>query len=1829
MGFINANFFQEENEPRNFGYFSSSLIKDYTLYLFPKAILIILQAIYSSIPHIVNAMESSPKEGTYVEGEILIAYKDSETSLGTLSKSMGLPIRSIKKLERFNCEHVALPKGLSVQEAISKLSKFQGIRYCEPNYLYELHKTPDDPEFDRLWALEKIGAPIVWEHTTGSVNVVVGVLDSGIHYNHPDIASNVWRNPGEIPDNGMDDDDNGYVDDIMGIDLVDDDSDPLDDSGHGSHVSGILGAVGNNNSAVTGINWQVKILALRISSADGFINSARIAKALDYILDMKSRGINIRITNNSWGGSNPSQILHDVFSQLSNAGVLIVCAAGNSRKNNDFSPSFPANYDVGGIISVAASREEDRIAGFSNYGRQTVDLAAPGTTILSLHKDRESLAYQQGTSMAAPHVTGAAALLSSFDPSLSMATLKSIIMGSVDRIPEMENFVASGGRLSVANAMEFLRSDSRVDLVFGRSTSDVFSGQDMYLSSVDQKVTGVASVDNPTVYYLKIENDGGHQDSFTVKSDLESNEEWSITFYDAWDNGNDVTDQIINDGWNVIDLPTEEFKPFRVEVAPVVENSAQDALSFTISSQVLSNENVFDKVWINTRSKSVQPGIHLASKSGSGKSGNGSSFNSGISGNGRFVVFASDATNLVSDDTNEERDIFVRDLVLGNTEIIHFTDDDQTGVNLRDMPSISANGQYVVFETSFKENNDTITPSNVYLKDRQTGDLRRISKSFLLGGLPNAPSYQPQVSSDGRYVVYTSFANNIDVLDSGFNQDIFLYDIQNDTTEIVSVSSLNIRGNGTSVSASINDDGSIVAFISDSTNLVNSDTNGIAQVYLRDRVNGTTHLVSVSNSGLVSNKDCSKPHISGDGRIVLYESLGTNLIPGQDNEFKKVFLYEVQNGFTELVSFTDSGNQANKDSLLPAISSNGRFITFTSAASNIIDSEKTPAFEIYLWDRLTGNRDIIGYNEKGIKALNNTNGGTFSADGQFLAFNSWVASLSFEDGNGSSDVFVVNLGRVRPNAMISKWDEEDFSGVGIVNTKRSQRQSQEIMPGETAAYKIRVLNQGVESDQLKIDSTSAPTGWNVRFLNLTSDSGDITEEIVAHGWTTPSLQPGESIELKLEVTIDGNPNNIPRSFEMVVTMSAANKRGAMDAVSAVTSIPQSFPGSFMISRSMDGTPANSTSSRMSLSADGRFVTFMSEASNLVPEDSNERSDVFLYNRVTDRISRVSESLSGGGGLAESTSPSISRDRSRLVFHSRSSNTIDDTTEIRNDIYLRDYANDTLKKVTVVPESSGVVEANRGSQLPRLSGNGKWIIFQSVATNLGPEDDNGAWDLYLYDIDNQLFEIISQSSTGELGNGDSTNGHITFDGRYIVFNSFATNLVLDDENVYEDVYLIDREENHIELISKSFDGATANGPSIANGISDDGRFILFSSYASNIAQDDMNGELDLFLYDHSTDETVPINTESQIATGAVGSGSGSISPDGEWITFSTIANALNSEYSSEFSNVVVYHIETGEISVISLTNLDKQANGSSFSGEFSADGRYMAFLTRSSDLAGELPRDTGQVMLYDMASFQPDILVAGGENSVFRGENLFEPEEQKVYQLTSAGDTKVFKTRVKNGGTYPDRFVITGNTLEDNSYEIGYFFGEIDISELVMHEGWVTSELVPGEMVEIEIRIKENSTISVDRNVLLDVLSTTDVFKADQAIAITEADHDKDGMSDTWEKSFWGTITQAAMNTDQDDDNILDFQEFIAGTDPTTTDSKPILSIDKTPGKETFTLRWQSNFDRFYTLQQAGTADGIFTDLTEQIRGAPPENTYEDLNSESKNTSFYRLHIERP
>jgi thermitase len=367
---------------------------------------------------------------------------------------------------------VQLPNGTDMQSAINAYQSNPDVLYAEPDYVIsilpdqteavvldtnpqKILSMPNDAIFPDQWSFHNTGqtggtpgadidAPGAWDISTGSSSVVVAVIDTGVLYTHSDLSANIWNNTDEFPGNGIDDDNNGYVDDIRGWDFVNNDNDPNDDKDHGTHVSGTIGAVGNNAIGVAGVNWQVKIMPLKAFNFEGVGSTSDAIKAIEY-----ANANGATIISNSWGGGLFDQGLKDV---IDDSPAVVVCAAGNGGSNNDDYPLYPASYNSTNIISVAASDRNDNLASFSNFGLSSVDLAAPGKDIWSTYLDG-NYALMSGTSMATPHVSGVAALVKAENPLLTSAQIRNIIILTVDLKGSLSGKVESGGRLNASTAV--------------------------------------------------------------------------------------------------------------------------------------------------------------------------------------------------------------------------------------------------------------------------------------------------------------------------------------------------------------------------------------------------------------------------------------------------------------------------------------------------------------------------------------------------------------------------------------------------------------------------------------------------------------------------------------------------------------------------------------------------------------------------------------------------------------------------------------------------------------------------------------------------------------------------------------------------------------------------------------------------------------------------------------------------------------------------------------------------------------------------------------------------------------------------------------------------------------------------------------------------------------------------------------------------------------------------------------------------------------------------------------------------------------------------------
>lgn len=395
----------------------------------------------------------------FVQGELLVRFASGTSTLqreqtvaalgGTISRRTYALVKDLRL--------VRLGAGRTVEDALPAFNAAPGVLYAEPNYLVRANETvPDDPRFGELWGMKNagqsggtVGADIratdAWEVNTGDGSVIVAISDSGVDYNHEDLAANMWINSGEIPGNGIDDDGNGYVDDVYGINAVTGSGDPMDDHNHGTHVAGTIGAVGNNSIGVAGVSWNVQLMAVKFLKSNGYGSTGDGILTIDYAVANGARVINA-----SWGGGGYSQALKDSLIAAGDAGVLFCAAAGNDNEDIADHPNYPASFHLTNMIVVMSTDRNDNRSSFSTYGATGTDIAAPGSSILSTRRGGGYM-NMSGTSMATPHVSGAAALLLSINPLLGPVEIRQILMETSN--PVVPGLNLSGGRLDLAAAV--------------------------------------------------------------------------------------------------------------------------------------------------------------------------------------------------------------------------------------------------------------------------------------------------------------------------------------------------------------------------------------------------------------------------------------------------------------------------------------------------------------------------------------------------------------------------------------------------------------------------------------------------------------------------------------------------------------------------------------------------------------------------------------------------------------------------------------------------------------------------------------------------------------------------------------------------------------------------------------------------------------------------------------------------------------------------------------------------------------------------------------------------------------------------------------------------------------------------------------------------------------------------------------------------------------------------------------------------------------------------------------------------------------------------------
>ena len=408
----------------------------------------------------VLAQNQDPLEFEHVPDQLLVKFQpDTDPSIiaainGQIGSFTSLDFRLDPDLRL-----VQLREGSDLREGLNYYKLQPEVRFAEPNFIYHTQLTPNDAQFGSLWGMNNTGqsgglvgfdidAAAAWDSHTSSPGIIIGSIDTGVDVNHEDLSANIWVNPGEIPGNFVDDDANGFIDDVNGWDFVNNDSFPFDDHDHGSHTMGTAAGQGNNGIGVAGVTWTASIMSIKVCNQFGSCPSSAILGGVDYATDN-----NARVTSNSYGGGGFSQAMKDAIDRADAAGILFSAAAGNNGRDIEFSNFFPAGYDSPNIISVAAMNRFGGKSGFSNWGATRVDLGAPGSSILSTTRNNRYSTFN-GTSMACPHVTGAVAYLMGFNPNLGHLEYKQIIMDSAEPSGAMAGRSVTGGTLNIKTALD-------------------------------------------------------------------------------------------------------------------------------------------------------------------------------------------------------------------------------------------------------------------------------------------------------------------------------------------------------------------------------------------------------------------------------------------------------------------------------------------------------------------------------------------------------------------------------------------------------------------------------------------------------------------------------------------------------------------------------------------------------------------------------------------------------------------------------------------------------------------------------------------------------------------------------------------------------------------------------------------------------------------------------------------------------------------------------------------------------------------------------------------------------------------------------------------------------------------------------------------------------------------------------------------------------------------------------------------------------------------------------------------------------------------------------
>ena len=793
--------------------------------------------------------------------------------------------------------------------------------------------------------------------------------------------------------------------------------------------------------------------------------------------------------------------------------------------------------------------------------------------------------------------------------------------------------------------------------------------------------------------------------------------------------------------------------------------------------------------------------------------------------------------------------------------------------------SISTDGRYVAFSSQATNllPGDTNDKEDIFVVDRTLGKIVRASLSSA-GAEANGYCNKPSISGDGRFVVFLSSATTLVAGDTNGYRDAFVRDLQTNQTSLVSVSSSGVQANANIYNPQITEDGNFIVYETSASNLVADDTNGATDIFLYDRTLATTHRVSLASNGTQGSDSASSPFISADGHYVVFQT-GNNLLPTDTNNLTDAYVRDLLTDELFLASVTNEGTPGNGNSGYPTLTSDGRYVVFSSDSSNLVSGDTNGMYDIFVRDRQSNSTQRVSVSSNGTQSNDYSHSGRIAAGGRYVVFVSSATNLVTGDTNVKDDVFLRDL-----------------------QTNITTR-----------------LSVSTAGDQGNDDSSYAaltPDGLRVVFQSRATN--------FAAGDT-----PGDGI------------------FQF-----------GQDIFSRDLNTSQTV----IISRLYAPLQSNDHSANAVVSDDGRYVAFDTKSTTLIAaQNTGAYKKIFVRDMLTRQSVLVSISSAGVLSNGDSVEPSISGDGHLVSFSSNSSALVSGDTNNAQDIFLRNLLTNTTSRVSVAADGGN---GNDFSLQSRLARNGGFLCFGSYASNLVSGDTNATADIFVRDLSTNITERVSVATGGGQANNYSSNCAISADGRFVTFQSSATNLVAGDTNGKQDIFMRDRQTGQTRLVSVGFAGAQSDDASYMPSLADDGNRVAFHSSATNLVEGDTNGCMDVFIYDLNTSLMRRVSVSSSGGQGDGVSYTATISGNGQYVVFESIARNLISGDTNNNNDIFTHNLVTGQTLRASVATSGEQGNNASLKPSISANGKYVVFQSAAGNLVAGDVNNFSDIFLRD-------------------------------------------------------------------------------------------------------------------------------------------------------------------------------------------------------------------------------------------------------------------------